>query len=100
MNLELRCFIFNELKDGEQVSGHKSKIPFTLKKLLSYGLTKDGFPFIVWETTNMAHILVGMSRFSEEPVCKIRNDARANILLNTMGDRMFTAEKMSLRLVN
>ena len=91
----IRDIILERCKDGEQLSRHKSEIEWKLGKLLSYGVTPNGFPFVVWETTNFASISLGKSREGVSPVSYLRNDICGR-LLNTQSDRIRSATKMSM----
>lgn len=95
MNYKLRHFILDHCKDGEQLPitpKHKQEYPLTLGlKPLSFGITPDGFPFMVWESRNFGSILVGESKWQEQPKSKLRNDTCESINLNTLEDRMKSA---------
>ena len=99
MNHETRFFIIENCKKGEQKSAHKSELQknWKLGKLLSFGLTRDGYPFVVFEYPNFASIVVGRSVPEyNNPPSHLRNDASCNsCILNSFEDRMKTAERMS-----
>jgi len=100
MNYKLRLFILDRCKDGEQfpfTAKHKQEYPLSFGlKPLSFGITPEGFPFIVWESKNFGTILVGESKWQEQPKSKLRNDARCDsVVLNTFEDRMRTARFMA-----
>jgi len=99
MNEDKRQLILTECKNGEHESFHGSKLKFGLGKPLYYGVTVEGFPWIVWETRNWGAIQVGESRTGITPISGLRNDANARICLNTISDMQFTAKLMSRQLV-
>lgn len=104
MKYEIRALIIDNCKDGEQfpVNHKKPLFEWSIGKLLSYGVTKDGFPFIVWENKDFGSILVGKSRWNEEPHSKLRNDASCAYIglgLVKFEDRMHIAEAMSKQIL-
>lgn len=104
MKYETRALIIDHCKDGEQFPANRKK-PFfdwSIGKLLSYGVTKAGFPFIVWETKNFGSIQVGNSRWNEEPKSRLRNDASCEYIglgLVKFEDRMAIADAMSKQII-
>lgn len=98
MNIKLRLFILKNCQLGEQKvynHSHQKEYLFRIGRVLSFGLTPEGFPFIVWETTNFATIMLDDSLWQEKPKMKLRNDTDFNIVLNTTTQRMLTAKYMA-----
>lgn len=100
MNEKYRKQILEKCQNGVQLSFHKSGIDWKLGKPLSFGVTKDGFPFAVWEHRDFGSITVGISRDGKEPQSRLRNDASSAIDLTTFEARMRTAERMSQVIVH
>lgn len=77
----------------------QNRIEWHIGKLLSYGRTKTGFAYAVFESTNFGSIVVWPKTDGEVPKSRLRNDASANIRLNTLRERAWTAEKMVREIV-
>lgn len=102
MNYNLRLFIVDRCKPSDQfvvTAKHKKEYPLTLnRKPLSFGITPEGFLFFVSESRNFGSIIVGDSLWEDKPQSRIRNDTDPDILLNTLQERMFTAQRMAKQL--
>lgn len=100
MKPKIREQILAECKDGEIKSFHKSNVKLSsIWKGIIYGVTKDNFPFLAFETTNFGTIVVGNNRFGMEPKSKIRNDADGSIDMKDNASIVSSAERMSKEIV-
>ena len=90
MNEKIREIVLN---------GGNPKKEWTLGKFRGCGVTKDGFPWVWFETTNFGSVLVGKSKDGKEPKSKLRNDARSGIACNNYEEASRTAERMSKEIV-
>lgn len=105
MKPDHRHTILSNCKDGEEIPVPRTRpdtalIQWTLSRLLAVGVSKSGFPYIVWENRDWAAILIGSSRTNQRPQSVIRNDASCRTCsLEDSRSRQNTAERMGKELV-